>query len=184
MKKKRKKVRVAFRKNRRKPARARDFTREALDEGPEADELTAGERIGKGEMTRHRTIVSVEADQEGERPLREVDESQCLAGRIVSAVGLHSLVQAEDGRRFRCSVRRVVRSLARDERNAVVTGDRVNLPTLDLTTHPRAPVRHAWRCFQRSFPARNSCKKRVASATSRVSVRKCLSAEPSRYSRT
>ena len=55
---------------------------------------------------------------------------------MISAIGLHCLVEREapgprspdgagDGDRYECTVRRVLRTLARDGRNAVVTGDRV-----------------------------------------------------------
>src|SRR5581483_3626522 len=36
-----------------------------------------------------------------------------------------SLVETEDGRHFRCTVRRLLKTLATDERSIVVTGDRV-----------------------------------------------------------
>ena len=39
--------------------------------------------------------------------------------------GLYSVVETEDGRQFRCVVRRVLRTLATDERSVVTTGDRV-----------------------------------------------------------
>ncbi|MFM7866833.1 MAG: ribosome small subunit-dependent GTPase A, partial [Planctomycetaceae bacterium] len=58
--------------------------------------------------------------------LRVVDESTCQRGRVVSFIGLHILVRCDDsGREYSCSVRGILRSLARDARNVVVTGDRV-----------------------------------------------------------
>jgi len=46
--------------------------------------------------------------------------------------GLQSVVETEDGKQYRCSVRRVLRTLATDERNIVTTGDRVwFLPALN-----------------------------------------------------
>ena len=129
-KKKRKKLRVAFQKNRQKKIRTKILTREVLDEANSHDSKT-GERLsGKGDLTRHRTIIGVESDSSHEL-LRDVDESQCLTGRVVSAVGLYSLVQAEDGLQYECTVRRVVRTMAREARNAVVTGDEVILRRLD-----------------------------------------------------
>ncbi|MGH7128715.1 MAG: ribosome small subunit-dependent GTPase A, partial [Planctomycetaceae bacterium] len=71
----------------------------------------------------YRTVIGVENEDQG--LLLDVDESKCLRGRVVSAIGLNQLVETEDGRRYECSVRGVVRELARDGRNAVVTGDRV-----------------------------------------------------------
>ena len=37
--------------------------------------------------------------------------------------GLASVVEADDGRVFRCAVRRLLKSLATDERSVVTTGD-------------------------------------------------------------
>ena len=132
--KKKKKVRVAFRKNRQKKPRARHATQHLLenqiDDVTEAtDDLPLVELMsGKGDLTRHRTIIGVEAPAEGSQEqsiLRDVDVSECLKGRVLRSVGLTTLVQAEDSRRFECTVRRVLRTLLRDERNAVVAGDRV-----------------------------------------------------------
>ena len=39
--------------------------------------------------------------------------------------GLHSIVETDDGRQYRCTVRRVLRTLATEGRNIVATGDRV-----------------------------------------------------------
>ena len=139
-----KKVRVEFRKNRGNRTRVNDLTREAApaavvggEEGgeeagaEELDDLTGGERLsGKGDLSRRRTVVAEERDGQ---LIREVDAAGCLAGRVVSAIGLHCLVETEaagdaaggGGERYECTVRRVLRTLARDGRNAVVTGDRV-----------------------------------------------------------
>lgn len=133
-KKKKKKVRVAFRKNRQKRARTGKLTRQVFDDEIQTVDAEMTERIsGKGELTRHRTIIGAE-DETSSQFLIDVDESICLPGRVISAVGLNSTVQASDGRRFKCSVRRVVRTMARDGRNAVVTGDTVLfLPTDDVS---------------------------------------------------
>jgi len=124
-KKKKKKLRVAFRKNRQKKSRARHAIRELLEEQlyeeePETD-LPSFERVsGKGDLTRHRTVIGVEAEDGDQTTLLlDVDESQCLRGRVLRAVGLTSLVQAEDGRQFECTVRRLLRTLQTDERNPV-----------------------------------------------------------------
>jgi ribosome biogenesis GTPase len=44
---------------------------------------------------------------------------------VLRAQGLFSVVETDDGRQFRCGVRRLLRTLATDERNIVTTGDRV-----------------------------------------------------------
>src|SRR5262249_46828533 len=56
----------------------------------------------------------------------------CLPGRVLRVHGLQSIVETDDGRQFRCAVRRLLRTLATDERNIVTTGDRVwVLPALN-----------------------------------------------------
>lgn len=129
-----KKHRVAFKKNREKHSRKNDLTREVVQdrllETGETDALTSGERIsGKGSLTRYRTVVGVESE-DGEDIVREIDEEKCPRGRVIAATGLNSIVQTDEGTKYECTVRRVVRTLARDARNVVVTGDRVRfLPT-------------------------------------------------------
>ena len=128
--KKRKKLRIALRKNRQKKPRNKRSTRDAMDEL--ADALPTTERVsGKGELTRRRTIIG---DDESASPLRDVDASKCLAGRVISAVGLNSFVQASDGNYYECTVRRMLRSMARAARNAVVTGDHVLFLPIDKST--------------------------------------------------
>jgi len=130
-KNKRNKLRVAFRKNRQKRARTNDLTREALDEDLATYDFQSGERLtGKGDLTRYRTVVGVH-DDETDELVREIDAEGCLSGRVVSAVGLTSLVQTAGGDRFECTVRRIVRTMSRDARNAVVTGDDVLFRPLD-----------------------------------------------------
>ncbi|MCA9039647.1 MAG: ribosome small subunit-dependent GTPase A [Planctomycetaceae bacterium] len=121
--KKGRKVRVEFRKNRGKKNRKRDFTRE-LNAGENIDDLKVSERVsGKSDQSRYRTIIA-ETDDEGEL-LLDIDESECLHGRVLSAIGLNCTVEGEDGKQYLCTVRRVLRTLSRDARNAVVAGDRV-----------------------------------------------------------
>ncbi len=54
-----------------------------------------------------------------------VDSTRCLPGRVLRVHGLLSIVETADGRQWQCSVRRVLRSLATDERSIVTTGDNV-----------------------------------------------------------
>lgn len=127
---KKKKVRVAFKKNRQKRTRANDLT--STYHGPEggAADASAGERVrAKGELSRHRTVVT-ETGAEGESPgnplaALAVDLTECLTGRVLRIHGLFSIVQTDDGREFRCAVRRVLKTLAIDGRNIVAVGDRV-----------------------------------------------------------
>jgi ribosome biogenesis GTPase len=128
---KRKKIRVAFSKNRQKRTRSQDLTRSAFQDMEAVEDLSTGERVsGKGDVTRRRTIIAAEGDDQGadsSAPHRiAVDETECLRGRTLFAVGAnHCRVQTGDGREYDCAIRRVVRTLARDTRNAVVAGDEV-----------------------------------------------------------
>lgn len=143
--KRQKKVRVDFRKNREARPRTQNLTHRALDDVDRSADLEQGERIsGKGTITRRRTVM---ADVDEGDARRSVDEAACLPGRILQAVGSnHCDVQTADSRRYDCTVRRVVRTMARDARNAVVAGDRVLFrPTGSATgvierVEPRAAV--------------------------------------------
>lgn len=119
-KKNRSKHRVDFRKNREARPRDQNLTRELV--GDElAEDLDSSERIsGKGKVARRRTIVG---EVDGDQILREVDESTCLRGRVMSSIGLNSIVEGPDRKKYECTIRRVLRTMARDARNAVVTGD-------------------------------------------------------------
>ncbi|MCA9074693.1 MAG: ribosome small subunit-dependent GTPase A [Planctomycetaceae bacterium] len=130
-KKRGKKIRVAFRKNRENRTRSQNLTRDALD-GQTDDQDAADERIsGRGQLTRYRTIVGVGGQNEAIQ--REIDEQACLTGRVLRAIGANRCdVQTSDKRMYVCTVRRVLRTMLRDSRNAVVAGDRVMfLPTGD-----------------------------------------------------
>ncbi|MAT16543.1 MAG: ribosome small subunit-dependent GTPase A [Planctomyces sp.] len=92
--------------------------------GENVEDLKASERVrGKSDQSRYRTIIA-ETDESGGLQL-DIDESECLKGRVLSAIGLNSTVEGEDGKQYLCTVRRVLRTLSRDARNAVVAGDRV-----------------------------------------------------------
>ena len=54
-----------------------------------------------------------------------VDAAECVRGRVLRVHGLASVVETDDGRLFRCAVRRLLKSLATDERSVVTTGDMV-----------------------------------------------------------
>jgi ribosome biogenesis GTPase len=119
---KKKKVRVDLRKNRSKPPRSRQWTRDFHEQGY-TDEAT-GERVrAKGDLSRRRTILTDAGAESAEMPA--IDTSQCLPGRVLRVHGLASVVETEDSRQYRCAVRRLLRTLAIDERNIVATGDRV-----------------------------------------------------------
>src|SRR5262249_53596080 len=71
----------------------------------------------KGDASRYRTVV------QGHETEELVADAACLRGRVTRVHGLASIVEADDGRTFRCAVRRLLKTLATDERNAVATGD-------------------------------------------------------------
>jgi ribosome biogenesis GTPase / thiamine phosphate phosphatase len=141
------KVRIAFRKNRQRRARIGDVTREVRKENEETVDLPSVERIsGKGDLTRHRTILAA-GQESGAPPLRAVDEVSSRTGRVVSASGLNCLVSdAAGGRLYECTVRRVVRTMSRNQRGAVVAGDSVSFQPIDRDhgvierINPRQPV--------------------------------------------
>src|SRR5713101_4036271 len=127
---KKKKVRVDLRKNRSKPARQRGWTRSFQEHGGEDDQGRSKESVRpKGEMSRRRTIIQQEAEEApaGTEPadMPAVDPTTCFQGRVLRMHGLFSDVATDDGRVFRCAVRRLLRTLATDERNIITTGDRV-----------------------------------------------------------
>jgi ribosome biogenesis GTPase len=124
---KKKKVRVDLRKNRSKPPRPRQWTRGFQEHGF-ADEATLGqERVrAKGDLSRRRTIIQDDqAAHETPSAMPTAAAADSLFGRVLRVHGLASIVETADGRQYRCAVRRLLRTLATDERNIVTTGDRV-----------------------------------------------------------
>lgn len=115
MSKKKKLTRVELRKNRSKPPRGNDITRSYQEDAAKAEDAHSGERVrAKGDLSRYRTVT------EGNEPVAGGD---LVRGRVLRVHGLASVVEADDGRVFRCAVRRLLKSLATDERSAVTTGD-------------------------------------------------------------
>jgi ribosome biogenesis GTPase len=143
---KKKKIRVEFRKNRSHPPRPRDWTRGLQGEDTEQDAIDHQERVrARGELSRKRTIVQAESDQADADAaptlMPAIDPSQCYLGRVLRVHGLYSVVEREDGTLYRCTVRRLLRSLVTDERNIVTTGDRVWFrPAMPDATASAAPA--------------------------------------------
>jgi len=113
---KKKKVRVEMRKNRSKPPRPKAWTRGFQEHGYKELATTSDERVrAKGDLSRHRTVMQEEiATADG-----------CLRGRVIKMFGLQSVVETADGTQVRCAVRRLLKTVATDERGAVTTGDLV-----------------------------------------------------------
>jgi ribosome biogenesis GTPase len=124
---KKKKIRVELRKNRTKPPRSRDWTRGYQEHGYNEEATTGSERVrAKGDLSRHRTITQAEGQNTDEAVnMPGVDTTTCQRGRVLRVHGLFSLVETEDGRQFKCAVRRLLRSLSTDERNILTCGDHV-----------------------------------------------------------
>lgn len=124
------KVRVDFRKNRQNRPRQSDLTRQAEQDMESVSDLEGSERLsGKGELSRRRTVL---ADDERD----QIDEALCRPGRVLSAIGSNQcrVQDLSTGQVFDCTVRRVVRTLLRESRNAVVAGDLVRLLPVEPTT--------------------------------------------------
>ena len=127
---KKKKVRVELRKNRQNRTRANDLTRSHGSAGGPQSEGPGQERVrARGDLSRRRTIIT-ENDLSSaslDSPLSAIaiDFANCLHGRIVKVHGLESVVESDDGKVFRCGVRRLLKSLSIDERNVIAAGDGV-----------------------------------------------------------
>lgn len=103
-----------------------DWTRRFQTDGVEEDAAHQERLNGKGELTRKRTISGAATDDEsGLGVLLDVDESACLRGRVLAVHGLTSTVATDDGARYQCAVRRLLKTLNTDLRHVVAAGDRV-----------------------------------------------------------
>jgi ribosome biogenesis GTPase len=125
---KKRKIRADFRKHHEKLARRGDLTRDYHGEFNDDQTVQAERLTGKGEATRKRTVIGAEASTEETGGLAvhlEVDEAVCRPGRVLSVHGLSSMVQASDGRVYRCATRRLLKTLSTDQRHVVAAGDQV-----------------------------------------------------------
>ncbi len=121
-----KKIRVEMRKNLMKRHREKDLTRDYRGGEVPEDIETAEPVRAKGALSRRRTVVTDTADADdaaAAAALPAVDPNQCVRGRVLRVHGLLSFVQGDDGHVYRCAVRRLLKSLATEERNVVVCGD-------------------------------------------------------------
>jgi ribosome biogenesis GTPase / thiamine phosphate phosphatase len=126
---KKKKIRADFRKNRGVRVRASDWTQRYRRHGFEDEAPAQSERVsGKGDISRRRTVCGEEAavsQEPGFAIHLDVDESLCRRGRVLGVLGLVSIVEDEAGDVYQCSTRRLLKTLATDQRHVVVAGDRV-----------------------------------------------------------
>lgn len=134
---KKRKIRADFRKNRIMRARRANWTRDFQQHGFEEEAPPLSERVsGKGELSRRRTVVgdlSEDHEQPGLDVHLEVDPRRCRPGRVLAVKGLISNVADADGTVFRCATRRLLKTLATDQRHVVVAGDRVMFRPVEHT---------------------------------------------------
>ncbi len=118
------KVRVDIRRNKQTRARDQNLTQELLNDEIAAEDVNASERFsGKGQLSRRRTVLAEDVDDQA---VRAIDTEGTIEGRITSFVGLNCQVESITDRRvYECTIRGILRTIARDSRNVVVTGDRV-----------------------------------------------------------
>src|SRR5215207_9559790 len=116
-----KKVRVELRKNRTKPPRPQEWTRGFQAHGYQDEATAADERVrAKGDLSRYRTIIHDDAAEGTDESMpAAADAGECRPGRVIRVHGLQSVVEAADGTLHRCAVRRLLKSLATDERSIV-----------------------------------------------------------------
>jgi ribosome biogenesis GTPase / thiamine phosphate phosphatase len=122
---KKRKVRTDFRKNRQVRARGKNYNSELAGSDSPVD-APHGERVsGKGHISRKRTISGAEIvdDGTGAHVYLDVDRSVCRLGRVLRVQGLVSIVRDESGASFSCATRRILKTLATDQRHVVAAGD-------------------------------------------------------------
>jgi ribosome biogenesis GTPase / thiamine phosphate phosphatase len=122
---KKRKIRTDFRKNRQAPARDKRVDHD-LSGDNETSDAARSERVrGKGSISRKRTIAGGEIveNDSGITVLPDVDRSVCRLGRVLRVQGLHSIVRDDAGRELQCATRRLLKTLATDQRHVVAAGD-------------------------------------------------------------
>lgn len=127
--KKGKKVRVDFRRNRARPARAKDWTRRAREgEDHDVDTTSSESIVPKGDLSRRRTVIVTErGDNDSIGTLRQ--------GIVVAMRGLYA--EVDDGKKiWNCTIRRVLRTRLIDERSSVTIGDHVRFRVPAIPDQP------------------------------------------------
>jgi len=141
--KKSRKIRVQFRKNRTEKTRITDWTRK-FDNAEQGEiDTERNERIsGKGDLFKRRTVIgktlpSDTVDGQGFEVIPEIDLNKCKQGRVLRVFGLNSDVETDDGQIHHCVTRRILKTLATDQRHVVVAGDRVSFRPADQVDEHR-----------------------------------------------
>lgn len=116
---KHRKQKAEFRKNRTPRTRPKGWEQQLGDDPGGLDDMPQSERVsGKGDLTKKRTIVTSGGADIGIDALGR-------HGLVLSVHGLTCVVEDDAGETFQCTVRRVLKTLATDERHVVVAGDDV-----------------------------------------------------------
>ncbi len=127
--KKNNKIRIEFRKKHQSQVRDADLTDGYRADREDIDTVSSERVSGKGERTRHRTVKGnldpTDRDTLGNVHL-EVDKGT-IAGLVLRMHGLESIVKGGDGKIYRCSLRRVLKNVATDQRHVLVAGDQVRI---------------------------------------------------------
>jgi ribosome biogenesis GTPase len=131
MAERKKKIRTDFRKNHQGKVRRKDLTRDFLREKLPDDQVKEERVSGKGDLTRRRTVIGIDADSaDAGFVVQPQADAGTIEGRVLSVHGLASIVRTGDGRIFQCNTRGVLKNLSTDLRHVVVAGDEVIfLPT-------------------------------------------------------
>ena len=124
-------IRIEFRKSHQTRTRGdADLTRNYRDNAEDIDTVSQERLSGKGETTRHRTVVGETSASGTEDALGNVELSvnaeDTLQGLVLSVHRLECVVQTPDRQIFRCAIRRILKNMATDQRHVVVAGDRVS----------------------------------------------------------
>jgi ribosome biogenesis GTPase / thiamine phosphate phosphatase len=123
---KKRKLRTNFRKNREAPARDKNVGRQLNDDESATVDAPRSERVsGKGHITRKRTVAGAEfiEGDTGTIVLPEIDRTVCRLGRVLRVQGLISIVRDDSGEMHQCATRRLLKTLATDQRHVVAAGD-------------------------------------------------------------
>ncbi len=126
------KIRARLKKNHQGRSRKGDLTRDYQQHQFQDEDTEYREQVsGKGELTRHRTVIGTReaGEDDGLAVQLEADMSLCTAGRVLAVHGRHSIVQTAGGSQYQCTIRGLLKDLATDQRNVLVTGDHVLFET-------------------------------------------------------
>lgn len=144
------KVRVDFRQNRQVRRRSDEWTRQLrANEDRVLDSASVESVRAKGELSRKRTII-VDDDA-----LPIIDETLWLPGVVTKVHGRYCYVTSDDGRRWECTIRRILRTRLIEGRSPVTVGDRVWLSDQSVF-HDGAPVG----VIERVAPRRSTLSRR------------------------